>query len=61
MDASGDGKALYEHYGFVAKEQVTIKFTKEDPGSLWETLEKLALPHVFWPMSRDSTVTSEAD
>ncbi|KUJ17684.1 uncharacterized protein LY89DRAFT_584027 [Mollisia scopiformis] len=52
VDASGDGKALYEQFGFVASKQVTVNFTKDNPGELWKRLEKISLPHSFWPMSR---------
>jgi hypothetical protein len=32
VDSSEDGKDLYEHSGFVAKDTVIINFTKENSG-----------------------------
>lgn len=52
IDATSEGKGLYESFGFVARSGIVIDFSKTNPGELWKKLEGECLPYFFWPMFR---------
>ncbi|KAJ8062781.1 hypothetical protein OCU04_008038 [Sclerotinia nivalis] len=52
LDAAPVEKVLYERLGFVVQEEFVMNFSKENPGAVWEKLEKECLPHVTLLMIR---------
>ena len=52
IDATAEGKPLYEAYGFVAANRLDFNLDKHDASPNRKELEQQLLPFSFWPMWR---------
>jgi len=52
IDATAEGKPLYENYGFVAAGGIDLDASKPDPSPRWKERAQCHLPFTFWPMWR---------
>lgn len=52
LDATEEGRPLYQACGFEKADRVDLSAPRRDPSKRWKELQSELLPFSFWPMWR---------
>ena len=58
IEATPEGKPLYEAFGFKVLEVKELDVTKPDASEVWLEAERLVTPFKWWSMHRDAKGSS---